>query len=74
MISQRDPQEMKDHLLRDRLDAKVEIRLVLDRLAERYQIAPREVTRAMGSIDDMLSDLTYELERELDDEIDARRD
>jgi hypothetical protein len=60
-----------DDLRHDRLEAKAEIRSILDRLAERHRIAPRDVAIEMGVVDDLLSDLTYEVERELELEVDA---
>ncbi len=39
--------------------------MAMERLAEKHQIPIKEVTRAMGSVDDGLSDLVYDSEREL---------
>jgi hypothetical protein len=73
LASQRDPQERLDALERDKLSAKAEIREVLDRLANRHGLAPRDVNAAVqGYVDDMLSDATYELERALLAEIEDR--
>lgn len=64
-ISNRDPREQLATLRDDVLDTKAEIRLALERPAERHQIPMKEITRAMGSVDDGLSDLVYDVEREL---------
>jgi hypothetical protein len=64
-LSRRDPRDRLATLREDILDAKSEIRLTLERLAEKHQIPIKEVTRAMGSVDDGLSDLVYDSEREL---------
>lgn len=62
----RDPVEELDQLARDKLAAKAEIREVLDRLADRHGIPHSETNAAVhGYVDDMLSDLTYEVEGEL---------
>lgn len=68
-----DPRDRLDRLRRDVLDTKVELRSVLERLAGKHGILMREVSRAIaGYADDMLSDLVYELESELNREIEAR--
>ncbi len=64
-ISNRDPREQLSTVRDDVLEAKAEIRAALERLAEKHQIPMEEVTRAMGSVDDGLSDLVYDAEREL---------
>jgi hypothetical protein len=46
-------------------EAKAKIRATLDELAERHGIPMREVRNAMGYVDDMLSDVIYDLESEL---------
>ena len=62
----RDPVEELDRLARDKLEAKAEIREVLDRLADKHGISHSETNAAVhGYVDDMLSDLTYEVEGEL---------
>ena len=59
----RDPVEELDELARDKLAAKAEIREVLDRLADKHGISHAETNAAvLGYVDDMLSDLTYEVE------------
>ena len=71
MISHRDPGEDLGRLKRDVVDAKAAIRVILDGVAERHGVPVVEVNRAMGSVDDLLSDLVYdvtsELEREIED-------
>lgn len=64
-----DPRDRLDALLRDRADAKAEIRLVLDRLADKHDVPARDVDTAMLSVDDSIGDLIYDIERGLDHEI-----
>jgi hypothetical protein len=68
-LSRRDPHDRLAALRDDVLDAKAEIRLALERLAEKHDIALKEVTQAMGSVDDGLTDLVYDVERELEHEV-----
>jgi len=63
--SLRDPRDSLDALVQDRLDAKAEIRAVLDRLAEKYNVPAADVTDAMGWVDDGLEDLLYDIEQGL---------
>jgi hypothetical protein len=56
-------------LEKDRTQAKGDIREILDRLAEKHGATARDVTAAMLSIDDTLSDLLYDQERMLLHEI-----
>jgi hypothetical protein len=64
--SRPDPIDDLEQLARDKLDAKAKIRQALDRLAEKHHISPRHINAAVsGYVDDLLSDATYELEREL---------
>jgi hypothetical protein len=61
-----DPRDELAQLRRDRLEAKHEIRLVLDKYAARHGVEPDEVNRLVwGYVDDLLSDLLYERENEL---------
>ena len=61
-----DPRDELAQLRRDKLDAKHEIRQVLDRYASRYGVEPDEVSRLVrGYVDDLLGDLLYERESEL---------
>jgi hypothetical protein len=66
-----DPRERLDALMRDRDDAKAEIRLILDRLADRYDVPARDVDLAMLSVDDSIGDLIYDIERGLHREIEG---
>jgi hypothetical protein len=73
LSSNNDPQERLERLRHDALDTKGEIRAALEKLAQKHRIPARDVNRAIyGYADDMLSDLVYELERELTREIEAR--
>ena len=67
----RDPRDRLDELVQDRLDAKAEIRAILDRLAEKYRIPPADVTNAMDWVDDGLGDLLYDIELGLKHEIEG---
>ena len=67
--SRLNPVERLAELETDRLQAKGCIREILDRLAEKHGASPRDVTVAMRSIDDTLSDLLHDQERMLQHEI-----
>jgi len=56
-------------MARDKVEAKAEIQLVLDRFAEEHGVTIKDVNHAMDYVDDMLSDLFYEVERETNREI-----
>jgi hypothetical protein len=57
------------HLLeKDRARASVEIREIVERLAETHSATARDVTVAMRSIDHTLGDLLYDQERALQHE------
>ena len=61
-----DPREELAQLRRDKLEAKYEIRQVLDRHAARYGIDATEVSLLVrGYVDDLLGDLFYERENEI---------
>lgn len=64
-LARRDPADRLAALRDDVLEAKAEIRSTLERLAEKHGIPMTEITQAMGSVDDGLSDLVYEHERAL---------
>lgn len=64
-LGRRDPRDRLAALREDALEAKAEIRLTLERLAERHGIPTKEVTQAMGAVDDGLGDLVYDQERAL---------
>jgi hypothetical protein len=59
-----DPRGQLDALRRDQCDAEAEIRTVLDRLANKYDVADEDVDTAMESIGLALEDMTYEREAE----------
>jgi hypothetical protein len=65
--SRLDPMERLAELEKDR--AQGDIREILDGLAEKHGATVRDVTVAMVSIDDTLSDLLYDQERMLHHEI-----
>ena len=67
--SRLDPIERLAELEKDRLQAKGVIREILDQLAEKHGATVRDVTAAMLSIDDTLSDLLYDQKRMLEHEI-----
>ena len=69
MESRLDLIERLAELEKDRSQAKGDIREILDRLAEKHGAPVRDVTAAMLSIDDTLSDLLYDQERMLLHEI-----
>ena len=73
LSSRRDhPVEELAVIERAKLDAKAEIRLVLDRVAEQFSIGPKEVTAAIVDYaDDMLSDLFYQKKSVLEREVEA---
>lgn len=73
-ISTPDPRDRLDALQQAKLDVKAAIRLQFDDLADRFGVQTREVDRAMASIDDTISDLVYEVETALDDEIERMGD
>lgn len=62
-----DPRERLERLHRDMRETKAELRDVLERLANKHGIPQRDVTYAIdGYADDMLSDLVYGVERDLE--------
>jgi hypothetical protein len=68
----RDPQDRLAALKADVVEAKAKIRAVLDELAERHGVSPKDIDDAMGYADDMLSDAVYGAERALEHEIEAQ--
>ena len=65
-----DPREELAQLKRDKLEAKHEIRLVLDKYASRHGVEADEVTQFVrGYVADLLGDLFYKRENELLDGI-----
>jgi hypothetical protein len=70
--SRHDPRDRLDQLRADRREAKAQIREVLERLAERHGISQKDINYAIdGYADDMLSDLVYSVERDLEHESEA---
>lgn len=70
-----DPGERLTALRSDVDDAKTAIRTILDRLAERQGISTQDVTYAIENYaDHMLSDLIFQLERNLQREIGGETD
>jgi hypothetical protein len=67
--SRHDPRASLERLNSDRREAKAQLREVLERLAERHGISQKEINYAIdGYADDMLSDLVYSVERDLEHE------
>jgi hypothetical protein len=65
-----DPIDQLRQLENDKLDAKYEIRQVLDRYREKYRFGARQVNQAVwGYVDDLLDDFFYEKEEALKNEI-----
>jgi hypothetical protein len=65
-----DAQEQLEQLRKDKLEAKYEIRQVLDKYAARHGIDAKDVNGLIyGYVDDLLSDLFYDKEEELRDEV-----
>jgi hypothetical protein len=65
--SHRGPREHLQRLQVDKREAKAQLREVLERLAEKHGISQKDVSYAIdGYADDMLSDLVYGLERDLE--------
>jgi hypothetical protein len=61
-----DPLDQLRQLKHDKLDAKRDIRQVLDRYREKYRISARQVHQAIwGYVDDLLDDLFFEKEEAL---------
>ena len=68
--SRRNPRDQLDQLHRDAIETKAEIRAALDRLATRHGISAKDVAYAMdGYADNLLGDAIYNLERNLEREI-----
>lgn len=69
--SKADPRSRLAALRADAVEAKAQMREVLDALALKHRIAPRTVTYALSYADDMLADTIYETERALEREIEG---
>lgn len=74
LFSGPNPHNELEELHRAELRARTEIRAALSRLAAEFDVLPREVDEAMVQIDDVLGDITDEVERSLDDEIESDLD
>ena len=73
--SRRDPVAELERIERHKLDAKHEIRLVLDKYAELHGISPKVINNLVwGYVDDMLGDMFFDLEEELRTERDDAPD
>lgn len=57
----------------DRVNAETEIRSVLDRLANKYDVPRTDVEETMNSIGVAIGDMTYEPEMEYLEEIESQR-
>ena len=67
--SRPDAQDRLEQLHADKRAAKAELRDVLERLAERHGISQKDINYSIdGYADDMLSDLVYSVERDLEHE------
>jgi hypothetical protein len=65
------PDERHAELKADMREAKARLRAVLEALAAKYDISARDVSYAIdGYADDMLSDLVWGIERDLEQEAD----
>ena len=70
--SRPDARDRLEQLRADQRAAKAELREVLERLAERHGIAQKDINYAIdGYADDMLSDVVYSVERDLEHESEA---
>jgi hypothetical protein len=64
------PLDQLRQLERDKVDAKHEIRKVLDVYREKYRISPKHLNQVVwGYVDDLLDDFFFEKEEALKDEI-----
>jgi len=66
------PHERLAELRHDMREAKARLRQVLEALADKYDITAKDVSYAIdGYADDMLSDLVFGVERDLEHEAEA---
>jgi hypothetical protein len=66
-VSRPNAQDRLEQLHADKRAAKAELRDVLERLVERHGISQKDINYAIdGYADDMLSDLVYSVERDLE--------
>ena len=65
-----DPVDQLRQIEQDKLDAKYEIRQILDRFRDKYRFSAKQVNETVwGYVDDLLDDFFYEKETALKDEI-----
>ena len=65
-ISRRDPVAELEAIAREKLDAKHEIRLVLDKYADSHGISPKAINKLVWRyVEDMLGDMYVDVEEEL---------
>jgi hypothetical protein len=69
--SRRDPGDRLAALRRDMTETKALIREALDALAARHDITAKDVEYAMAHADDLLADAIYNVERDLEREIEG---
>jgi hypothetical protein len=69
--SRRDPGDRLTALRRDATETKAAIRAALDALAARHDIPAKDIDYAMAHADDLLADAVYNVERELEREIEG---
>ena len=68
-----DPRDRLQQLRADQRAAKAELREVLERLTEQHGISQKDINYAIdGYADDMLADLVYSVERDLEHESEQR--
>ena len=71
-VGHADSRTQLEALDRDRQNAEIEIRAVLDRLAAKYDVASDDVDQALESIGLAIGDMTYEPETEYLEKIDLK--
>jgi hypothetical protein len=66
------PEDQLNDLVNDRREMFGDMRAAIDKFSSKYRFKPRDIERAMDQVTDALSDLFYEYEEELKDEISER--
>lgn len=75
IVSAADARDRLAELKADMGEAMARVREVLEALAEKYDIPPKEVSYAIdGFADDMLAELVFGAERDLEQAIDDQRE
>lgn len=70
-MSRRDPVAALEEIQRDKVEATYAIELLLDRLADKYGIGHAVIAKSVeGYVSDMLGDVFFEVEEELERERD----